>query len=84
MWEWVSTKPGTIVFPLTSITRAPSGTATLPRAPTAAIRLFRIRTSAFSMTSFPRIVTTRAPRRTAVPWGISRWAVTRIRTSSGL
>jgi hypothetical protein len=82
MCECVSTNPGTIVVPATSITRAPSGTA--PRGPTPAIRLSRTTMSAFSITSVPRIVIARAPRSTTVPCGMSRGALTRTRTSSAL
>src|SRR5439155_26477467 len=35
---WMSTYPGRIVFPLTSITRAPDGTVTFPCGPTATMR----------------------------------------------
>ena len=63
--------------------RTPTPAGTLPRGPTLAIRLFRTTTSAFSTTSVPRIVTTRAPRSTTVPVGMSRGAATRIRSSSG-
>ncbi len=80
----VSTKPGTIVLPATSITCAPPGTSTVPRRPTAAMRLSRTTTSASSITSSPRIVTTRAPRSTATPSGVSRRASTATRTSTGL
>jgi hypothetical protein len=80
----VSTKPGTIVFPVTSNTRASLGTSTLPRAPTATMRLSRTTTSAFSMTSLPFIVITFAPRKTETPRGVSRVAVTVIRVSAGL
>ena len=81
MWAWVSTKPGTMVLPVTSITRAPDGAE--PRAPTLTIRLFRITTSAFSTTSLSFIVITRAPRSATVPSGISRGALKSTRRSSG-
>jgi hypothetical protein len=47
------------------------------------MRLLRITTSAFSSTSFPRIVTTRAPRSTALPSGVSRRARSVIFVSAG-
>jgi hypothetical protein len=70
MCAWVSTKPGRIVLPATSITLAPAGTS--PRAPTLTMRLFRTTTSASSMISLSFIVMTRAPRSTTVPCGRSR------------
>jgi hypothetical protein len=42
---------GTIVRPAMSMTRAPAGTATVPRAPTAMMRLSRTTMSASSITS---------------------------------
>ena len=72
MWSWTSTYPGRIVLPATSISRAPAGIATDPRGPTAAMRLSVTMTSAFSITSSPFIVITRAPRSTTVPRGVSR------------
>ena len=81
MCACVSTKPGTIVLPATSITRAPAGASAL--GPTLVMRLLVTTTSAFSSTSSPRIVMTRAPRSTTVPCGMSRVAVTWMRTSSG-
>jgi hypothetical protein len=79
----VSTKPGTIVRPLTSRIVAPCGTVTLPRGPTAVIRLFTTTTSAFSMISSPRIVITRPPRSTIAPCGVSRVSSTLTRRSVG-
>jgi hypothetical protein len=67
MCACVSTNPGTIVIPPTSIPRASAGTFTVPVGPTAAIRLLYTTRSAFSITSSPFIVMTRAPRSTAVP-----------------
>src|SRR5712671_3354524 len=67
----VSTKPGTIVLPLTSNTLAPAGT--LPFAPTLLMRLFSTTISAFFRTSSPFIVTTVAPRRMIVPFGVRRF-----------
>ena len=81
MCACVSTNPGTIVAPLTSITSAPSGAD--PLGPTLDMRLFSITTSAFSITSLPRIVMTRAPRSTTVPCGMSRVASIVTRISSG-
>ncbi len=81
MCEWVSTKPGMIVLPATSMTRAPAGSC--PRGPTLTIRLLRITTSAFSTISYPFIVTAFAPRSTTVPSGMSRAAGIRKRCSVG-
>ena len=81
MWEWVSTKPGMMVFPVTSTTRASAGAE--PRGPTLTIRLFRITTSALSTISFPFMVMARPPRSTTVPCGRSRLIGTRIRCSTG-
>ena len=38
MWLWVSTSPGMITFPETSIRSAPSGTGVVAAGPTATIR----------------------------------------------
>ena len=51
-------KPGTMVFPETSITFALEGTETVPRLPTATMRLSLTTTSASSSTSSPRMVCT--------------------------
>ena len=64
-----------IVLPETSIVRAPAGTATLPSAPTATMRLFVTTTSPRGMTSSPFIVMMRAPFSTTVPVGRSFAAV---------
>ena len=82
MCACVSTKPGTTVFPATSITVAPSGTSPGP-ADTDTIRLFVTTTSAFSTISSPFMVIARAPRSTTVPRGMSRSAVTSICRSDG-
>ena len=83
MWAWVSTNPGTIVLPEASIVRAPSGTASEPVGPRAAIRLSRTRISPFSTTSRPAIVTIRAPLSSTTPWGMSRSAWISISASAG-
>src|SRR6185503_5811227 len=77
-WACTSTNPGTIVFPATSMIWAPGGAC--PRGPTETIRSFVTTTSPFSMISSPFIDTTRAPRNTTVPRGMSRG--TRIATST--
>src|SRR5439155_19379 len=64
---WMSTNPGMIVLPLTSITRAPAGGA--PRAPTDTMRLSVTTTSPFSTTSSPFMEMIRAPCNTTVPRG---------------
>ena len=74
MCACVSTKPGTIVFPVTSITRAPAGAS--PRGPMLTMRLLRITMSAFSTISRSFIVIARAPRSTTVPCGMSLGART--------
>jgi len=72
MCEWMSTRPGMIVFPLTSMTVAPGAAGPLPVGPTETIRLSRTTKSPFSMTWSPFMVTIRAPRSTTVPRGTSR------------
>ncbi len=57
----MSIRPGTIVLPVASKLLAPAGAWTEPDAPIATIRLPVTRMSAFSRTSSPFIVTTRAP-----------------------
>ena len=79
----VSTKPGMIVLPETSIGCAPFGIFTLPRLPIAVMRLSVTTMSAFSITSAPFIVITRAPRSTDTLFGMSRSAVMRMRVSVG-
>ena len=76
--------PGTIVLPVTSMTFAPLGIATLPFAPTAAIRLSVITISPCSMISSPFMATIFAPLKTTVPFGLERWASMEILTISGL
>ena len=58
-----------IVFPATSITFAPRGTETSAAGPTAVTRFRSTTTVAFSSTSSPRIVMTRAPTSAIVPDG---------------
>ena len=67
----MSTQPGMIVVPVTSIARAPAGIVMLPAGPTAVIRLFVTTMSPCSMTSLPFIVTMRAFFRTIEPVGRS-------------
>ena len=71
MCAWMSTYPGMIVLPVTSISFVPDGICTFPCGPTATMRLSFTRTSPFGMTSFPFIVRMRAPRSTTVPDGRS-------------
>ena len=66
-----STKPGTIVLPLMSISLAPGGAVTEPVFPTAAIRLFTTNMSPFSITSSPFIVIIRAFFINTIPTGKS-------------
>ena len=82
MWACVSTNPGTTVLPLMSMTCAPSGISPGP-ARTDAIRLSVTTMSALSTISSPFIVIARPPRRTTVPRGMSRSAVTSICCSAG-
>ena len=77
MCACVSTKPGTMVLPAMSMTVAPSGTSPGP-ADTDTMRLSVTTTSAFSTISSPFMVIARAPRRTTVPRGMSRSALTAI------
>ena len=62
-----------IVFPATSITRAPAGAVIL--GPTCAMRLPVTRMSPRSITSSPFMVTRRAPRRSTEPSGAGRGTV---------
>ena len=64
-----------IVFPLTSIVRAPAGIETLPRAPMPTMRLSFTTMSPFGMISSPFIVMMRAPRSATTPRGLSFCAV---------
>ena len=79
-----SMNPGTMVLPVTSMTRALAGLGLDPAGPTATIRSSRITTSAFSMISRPFIVMARAPRSTRLCFGVSRRAPIRIRCSAAL
>ena len=56
--------------------RIPAGALTLPRSPTAAMRLSVTRTSPFSITSSPRMVMTRAPVSRMEPVGLARGSST--------
>lgn len=78
-----STYPGTIVFPVTSTMRAAGGIATVPRFPTATIRLSVTTRSAFVTTWSPFIVIARAPRSTTVPVARARGTATSSVTSRG-
>jgi hypothetical protein len=63
------------VLPAASKVLAPAGTETVPDGPMAAIRLSVTTMSAFSRTSSPFIVTTRAPLSTHEPCGTDRGIV---------
>ena len=71
----MSMRPGITVLPAASKVRAPAGTVTVPLGPTAAMRFPVTTTSAFSSTSLPFMVTTRAPFRTKEPLGWGRGRV---------
>ena len=67
----MSTNPGMIVFPVTSMDVVPAGMFTLPDAPTDTMRLLVTSTSPRSMTSSPFMVMMRALRSTTLPTGRS-------------
>ena len=62
-------------MPDTSTVAAPAGTSTLPRRPTATMRLSRTTTTPSSITSSPRIVTMRAPVSAQLARGLSASAL---------
>src|SRR5574338_334080 len=82
MCAWMSTMPGMIVLPDTSMIFAPAGILTAPRRPTLSIRLSRTTMSPFSMTSLPFMVMIRAPRSATTPDGFARAASTTISVST--
>ncbi|MNE34348.1 hypothetical protein D3C80_1280680 [compost metagenome] len=69
--QWASTRPGMMVLPAMSMTRASAGTLTEPRGPMASIRLPLMTTTPSSMTSSPFMVIRRAPLRTTRPVGLA-------------
>src|SRR5688572_11573756 len=69
---WASCRPGMIVVPAASTTVAPLGIWTLPEGPTAAIRSPVTTIVPRSITSSPRMVTSRAFVNATVPRGTSR------------
>src|SRR5712671_562542 len=70
MWECASIKAGITVLPERSTRRAPAGTVTSPRRPTATNLLFSITKAEFSIGVLPSPVISRAPSKTVIAAGV--------------
>src|SRR3954463_5768971 len=66
MWECASIKAGITVLPERSTRRAPAGTVTSPRLPTAVNLLFSTTKAEFSIGVPPSPVMSRAPSKTVI------------------